>query len=126
MTKTIAKYPFLETLFIFLDHLDTYTLLTDCSDRVIYANKSLLSYLESIDLDIDPKSSKKWWKQLGWNNNPSNKNLITQECINTKKVIHHKVKSQIFKDLEYDVMCIPLKYNGVAAVLSIISKNKYD
>lgn len=120
------RYPFLETLFVFLDHLDTYALLTDNKDRVIYTNKSLLKYVKSLGLNLDANNSLKWWKQLGWDHNPSNKKLITQECIDLRCVVEHKIDSKIKDNLKYNVICIPLKYNGVAAVLSIITKEQYD
>jgi len=114
------KYPFLETLFIFLDHLDTFTLITDRDDRVIYANKKLIDWVEKLGEKFDPKSNKRWWEQLGWDCNPSDKDLTTQECIQKRKVINHTIPSRLVKGLKYEVMCIPLRYNGVAAVLSLI------
>jgi len=117
------KYPFLDTLFVFLDHLETATLITDCDDNIIHANKGLLDYLDTLDIKLDLDSNVSWWKQFGWECNPSTKNLITQECIDKKRVVSHDVPSRLVDGLVYKVMCIPLKYNGVAAVLSIILIN---
>ena len=66
------------------------------------------------------ESNDPWWQQIGWAVNPSDKGICTQECIEKRKVISHTVPSRYIDGLVYDVMCIPLKYNGVAAVLSLI------
>ncbi len=120
--RKLVKYPFIETLFIFLNNLDTHAMLTDCDDKIIYINESFSEYLKELGIIIDEESSKTWWRQFGWKDNPSNKQIITQECINNKKVVHHEVKSRLIDGLIYYVICIPLKYNGVAAVLSIVTK----
>jgi len=116
----ISKHPFMDTLFIFLDHLETFAMITEPDDSVIYVNQPMIDWLNKLGASFDLKSKKPWWEQIGWATNPSDKGICTQECMQKRKVINHYVPSRYIDGLRYEVMCIPLKYNGVAAVLSLI------
>ena len=120
LTKKETYRSFLDPLFAFLDHLESYAAITDTNDRLIYLNPSFKTYLYNIDINYNLDDPLPWWEEFGWSDNPSDKDLITKECINKRKVVNHSIKSRVIKDVVYDIVCIPLKYNGVAAVLSIV------
>ncbi len=117
------KHNFLDSLFVFMDNLDTYVMITDPSDKLIYANQNIKDWLERVGISLDEKNDETWWEQIGWAENPSDKNIYTHDVLEQKKLLIHRIKSRKIEGLVYLVVSIPLKYNGVAAVLSLIMPN---
>ena len=109
--------PLFGLLTSYFDTIDTYVTIIRNDKTVLYLNKAVRERIEELGLDPDDYidgiciGSK---GKCGLVNN-----CPLEECIETKKiVVRHDVKSPI-TDIRYTVVCMPLIYNGVSAVVEM-------
>jgi len=109
--------PLFGLLMSYFDTVNTYVSIIRNDKTVLYLNKAARERIEELGLDPDDYIDEVCVglrDQCGLVNN-----CPLEECIETKKiVVRHNIKSPI-TDIRYTVVCMPLVYNGVSAVVEM-------
>lgn len=102
---------------LIFSNLNTYVIIIGLDEKIKYMNPSLSKYLKSVDSDL--KVGDIWYKN--WDSKSIPKDHPSCEALKTRTVVHKKLEYPKLKST-YDVIAIPLIYNGISGTICLFNK----
>ncbi len=114
----LSNGPLLDILFTYFNTFDTYIVITDKKRNILFLNESIKDRIS--DLGHDPeKFIRAPCIGILTGECPLKDNCPVVKCMETKKVVVKKNTKSPMSDKIYDLVCMPLKYNGVSSVVEM-------
>lgn len=110
--------PVLDLIVLILDSVDQIAVIMDKEANLIYANSYAHNFIN--DLGIELEYEKNWYKQL-YNLDESPTWCPVKKTLENKTVSKVHIHSPL-TDIDWEVICIPLAYNGISGVISFASE----
>jgi len=109
--------PLFGLLSSYFDTIDTNIAMVRSDKVVLFLNKTTRKRLKELNIDPDKFINSPCIPSV--NNCGLSSNCPLEECVKKKKVITRIDVTSPCSDKHYTVVCLPLKYNGVSAVIEM-------
>ena len=106
----------MDLLGIIFNQINTLILVIDKNDKVIYMNKKMTQYFRQNKCDV--KIGDVWYKFWGMKKPPID--YPAKEAIKKKTIIKKQMTSPV-TNTTFDIIAIPLIYDGVSGTINIIN-----